>query len=1164
MTTNSSQKEALVIGSSISGLQATLDLADSGISTHLIESDPFLRKNIENTIPAHMLRRRILEITRHPNVTLWTNTEINHWVSGNSRGGFQMWGYRACSAGPIPPHLTLATANPGEPNHYEKNGCGFKVELKQQPRYVDINSCTACGECIEVCPVTVPGSEHKVIYLDGQPGCMTIDKGGKPPCSNTCPGGIPVQGYIALIAQGRFQEAIDLIREAIPFPGICGRVCTHPCEINCRRSEIDAPVSVRLLKRFVSDWEREHYDSNQFKLDFDREQSTARVAIVGAGPGGMAVADRLARKGYGVTVFDKLPVIGGMLAVGIPSYRLPREVIAREYQQIQDLGVEIKLNTTIGPEGDYSLDDLFEMGYEAICLAVGAHKSQSLNIPGEDLPGVVHGIDVLKTISLIHQHDDVKNEIDLLQVLRRGTKTRVAVLGGGNTAIDAARSLKRYNVENVNIIYRRTRAEMPAMPEEIEDAEVEGVELGFLISPVRVLGDEANGVTGLECLRMQLGKPDSSGRRRPVPIEGSEFVIDLDLVVLAIGQKPDLNFLDPDHGITITKNQRIDVANPSFMTSCPGVFAVGDVVTQNDMVVIEAIGMGKQAAVAIDAFLRGQNPLETIPNEQEALISYRELSASECEQKLRLAVPGISIDKRTSSFAEVELGFSAEQAIAEAQRCLACGPCSECQACVQVCKPGAIIHNQQEAVIHLDVGAMIYADQFSDDGLKAFSDPDADKIKGIHYIPQDDALHGSVVAHRAFLDLYPSERRMNALEQIRLDDLSVGHPSWGTSHAPEYSNQPDRTGVFTCQCGPEGQGQISRVIDTQSICSQAATWPGVIHAQTLPISCSLEGAKQIDEAVETHQLNRIVLASCSCCSIDQVCYSCTYQRIRCKKNLHLFTQPERSSALGTIDQATKFVLVNIREQCAWVHADDPEVATSKAAALIAGSVARAMATPTKFNGTKKAARSALILGHGAAGKDCVPALNDCGIDASLVDILPEAIRHAGSKYIVSQKNDTWQAPVLVLAPQDAAETERLFDAFKKNGSCPRIHAGWGGLDTHRPGVYFIDPDLDASIAGAATAGRVAAWLSRVENQHTITSVVNSARCRACGTCVEICEFGAPILIEDHDEHRSWIDPLMCNGCGTCVAHCPSGAIMAGYSTDAQIEAMLSAMLARPI
>ncbi len=476
----------------------------------------------------HLLNARLLEVAKHPNVTVWTNTRVNRAEAVADQTG------------------------------------RFQVELRQHPRYVDLTKCTACGDCIQVCPVTVPGTDHKVIYrLEGaQPGCVAIDKLGKPPCSNTCPGGIHVQGYVALIAQGRFQEALDLIREAIPFPGICGRICTHPCEVNCRRAEVDSPVSIRALKRFVSDWELDR-DSpkrsgsrnirpgtrSQSKIQNPgaavsggENPKSDRVAVIGAGPAGMAVADRLARLGYQVTVFEKLPVIGGMMAVGIPEYRLPRDVIGREYRQIQDLGVEVRLNTTIGPGGDYTLDDLFATGYGAVCLAVGAHKSHDLRISGEALPGVIQGIELLKVISLSQQVDDPESQSTLKRLLRKGPKTRAIVLGGGNTAMDVSRSLRRLGLKDVRIYYRRTRAEMPALPEEIEGAEQEGVAVEYLVAPVRILGNATAGVTGLECVRMKLGEPDSSGRRRPVPIADSEFVVKVDLVALAIGQATQLDF----------------------------------------------------------------------------------------------------------------------------------------------------------------------------------------------------------------------------------------------------------------------------------------------------------------------------------------------------------------------------------------------------------------------------------------------------------------------------------------------------------------------------------------------------------------------------------------------------------------------------------------------
>jgi len=1116
-------KDALIIGSNISGIQAAIDLAEAGYKVNLVESTPFLDNQKPTSIPQHILNTRLLEIIRHPNIHLWTNARLSR---------------------------------------LEGTAGDFKVELRLHPRYVDATKCTACSDCIAVCPVTNPDPStsekpRKVIYIDGQPGCAAIDKEGKAPCSNTCPGGIHVQGYVALIAQGRFQEAIDLIREAIPFPAICGRVCTHPCEINCRRAEIDKPVAVRLLKRFVSDWELSSKSENkslQNLPSMNIKPIGKRVAVVGAGPSGMVVAERLARLGYQITVFEKLPVIGGMMAVGIPQYRLPSLVIEREYQHILDMGIELRLNTTIGPSGDYTLEDLFASGYEAICLTVGAHQSQTLNIPGEELPGVVHGIELLKVINLSQRLADMgqaeKYQAELQRVLRRGIRTRVAILGGGNTAMDASRALVRLGVEEVHILYRRSRAEMPAMPEEIEEAEQEGVQIEYLTAPERILGDEDTGVTGLECLRMRLGEPDASGRRRPVPIANSEFVLDLDLVILAIGQNPDLGFLKENDGIAITRDKRINVADVSFMTDRPGVFAAGDAVTRDKMVVIEAIGMGKQAAAAIDAYLQGQPLHETIVDARAMATTRRTITETEMVPMPRIAVPTIPLEQRKSSFSEVELGYNAEQAMAEARRCLSCGPCSECMACVHVCKTGAINHEQQETFIELNIGAIIYADgNSSSPPAFASSSSISENLvgQGFYPTPPDSALIGSAAAAQVMLAL-----GQNGPQAIAL------HTQMGAS-LPSPSSSPIRAGVFICQCGDA----ISRVVDTQSVADHATNLPEVIHTQVLPFSCSPDGAQTINSAIEMHQLNRVVLAACPCCSIDQVCYSCTYQRLRCKDNLGLFTH----SALRDSARPVRFVCVNIREQCAWVHINDPQAATAKATALVEASLARSITAPPWTMDAPYIERSALILGSGSAGITCQVTLNGLGVATRIIKNVPAQIQRLYGQYLVTQGNGStgfYRSSVLVLAPNNAQEAAKYTSAFGQDALQPRPLQIWGGVETHRPGIFLCDPAEDPDLAGYAAAARATAWLGRIASRLPVASVVDPARCRACNTCVEICEFGAPGLVEIEGRRASWIDPMICTSCGVCAVHCSSGAITAGYSTDTQIDAMLGALLDVPL
>ncbi len=1080
-------REVLIIGGSTAGLQAALDLADADVRVYLIEASPFLSGFGGDDIPRHVINTRLLEISRHPNINVWTNT--------------------------------LLTSTEAEKKV-------FHVELRRQPRYVDVSKCTACGDCVEVCPVIVPDTNHKAIYLNGQPGCMAIEKEGKPPCANTCPGGIHVQGYIALIAQGRFQEAIDLVRQAIPFPGICGRVCTHPCEANCRRAEIDKPVAIRLLKRFVSDWElaygRRHKIVRPVPLN-------KKVAVVGAGPGGMAVADHLARLGYPVTVFEKLPVIGGMIAVGIPEYRLPRQVIAREYKQIRDLGVDVQLNTTIGPGGKYTLDELFEQGYSTVCLAVGAHRSLNLNIPGEDLAGVVHGIELLRAINLSQRVKDPQHKARVQQVLRRGEKSRVAVLGGGNTAMDVSRSLRRLGVKNVRILYRRTRAEMPAMPEEIEDAEQEGVVIDYLVSPVRVLGNEKRGVTGLECIRMKLGEPDSSGRRRPVPIAGSEFVVNLDVVVLAIGQAPDFSFLGLDHGIAITRNERINVADVSFMTSRPGVFAVGDAVTNDKMVVIEAIGMGKKAAAAIDAYLRGQLPKEIIVDAREVPIARRELDKSKLPVIPRVTVPTIPLEQRQTSFEEIELGFSAQQAMSEAQRCLVCGPCSECQACVQVCKAGAIVHQQHETYAEIDVGAILYA---GDPG-KCPLDEKAD-IAGFYCIHPEDVLAASAAAGRILGSL-----------------VGEHHPATPVT-GPTLDHPPARIGIFVCQCGDE----IAGVVDTEAVCEQMSAFPDVVHSQVLAFSCSPDGAETIRQAIHTHELDGVVLAACSCCAQDQVCYSCTYQRVRCRGSLGVIP-----FSLNRPPQIVPIEFVNIREQCAWVHFGDPQAATEKVTALLKAAIAGMRVGTARPANPPAIEKGVLILGSGEAASTCKKLFDRQKIPVQRLRGLPVQVTRVGGQYVAAKNGQKIQAQALVLAPRDDQESRRLLVAFKRADLMPRVETIWGGVDTHRPGVFFCDPAMNADTTGSAAVAHVASWMGRIGRRIPSSAIVDTARCRACSTCVNICEFGAPaLMVVGKNRISSWIDPVICTNCGTCVARCPSGAITPGTMSDEALRVMLSAIL----
>jgi len=475
------------------------------------------------------------------------------------------------------------------------------------------------------------------------------------PCQHTCPVGINIPKYVAHIAAGEYREAIDTIRERNPFPAICGRICHHPCESRCRRGELDDPVAIRSLKRFVADWYFDHAAELAQVEPFPQTHGQ-RVAVVGAGPTGLACAYFLAQMGYPVTVFEALPVGGGMLAVAIPNFRLPGEVIEKEIDYIAKCGVEIRYNTPINV--NFTVEDLRRAGFEAVFIAAGAQRSQRIGIPGEleDIQGFHYGLRFLR---------DVK----VGRPIRVGH--HVAVIGGGNVALDASRTALRLGADEVSIFYRRSRGEMLVTEVEYNEAVAEGIQVNFLVSPTRVVTDSWKAI-GLECIRMRLAEPDAGGRRRPVPISGSEFFVEADTVVAAVGQAPDLSFLPPDSALERTRWETLVVNTNTLATNVPGAFAGGDFVT-GPGTVIDAIAAGRRGAIAIDKYLRGDTSrVEMYDLRTEMMEEVVNREEETWETQPRLEVPRLPIQERKQGFVEIELGFSEEKARQEARRCLRC------------------------------------------------------------------------------------------------------------------------------------------------------------------------------------------------------------------------------------------------------------------------------------------------------------------------------------------------------------------------------------------------------------------------------------------------------------------------------------------------------------
>ena len=487
------------------------------------------------------------------------------------------------------------------------------------------------------------------------------------PCQMACPAGIDVPTYISLIGEGKDKEAIEVIRQDNPFPWVCGLVCTRPCEFMCVRGRIDTPVSIKFLKGFAAE---RALSNREYRNPEKAPDKGKKVFVIGAGPGGMSAAYYLALKGYRVVVIEALPVAGGMMMVGIPRYRLPREVIDREVEMIRALGVEFRFNTRFG--SDVTIETLKAEGGDAFFFAIGAHRSFKMNIPGEhDFPGVISSIDFLRAVALGD---------------RKQPGHRVIIIGGGNVAIDAARTSLRLGCQSVTIVYRRTETEMPADREEVEQAEEEGIHFSFLTVPVEVVGN-AERLTAMKCLRAELKKSKDSDRLTPFPIEGSDFLMEADTVIVAIGQQVDTKCIsDGLCDLHWTRRSTVDVNKVSMETSMPGVFAAGDAVT-GPATVVEAIGGGKRAAEAIDRYLSGipQPKMPPVPV-RRGRIACVEIPASTKMTLKRPDMPLLGIDRRRTTFQQVELGYTENMVREEARRCLRCDICMRCGTCIKICK----------------------------------------------------------------------------------------------------------------------------------------------------------------------------------------------------------------------------------------------------------------------------------------------------------------------------------------------------------------------------------------------------------------------------------------------------------------------------------------------
>jgi len=648
--------DLLVVGAGIAGIHAALTAADAGKKVYLVERDPSIgghMAQLDKTFPtldcsACILTPKMTEVKDHPNIELICDAEVDK-VEGHVGN--------------------------------------FTVHVRRKPRYVDLDKCTSCGDCVKACPVLRPSqfdlamSQHAAIYKpfpQAVPSTFVIDKVGRAPCRAACPAHVHAQGYIALILQKKYKEAFELLAQDLPLPTACGRACYHPCEDGCARGELDDPLAINELKRFVTQWAMAHED--QLDVKPRRITHKQRVAIVGGGPAGLACANELSRRGYAVTVFEAAEKAGGMLRYGIPSYRLPEHIIDWDIQRLREHGIEIKTSHPIE-----SIEQLKRQNYQAVFIARGAWRAMKLDVPGEDLPGVTDMLTFLRQAKT--------GEVNRLT-------GSVVVVGGGNSTMDAARTAVRLGADEVRVLYRRSEAEMPAHDWEIAEAKAEGVVFQFLTRPLAI--SRSDDRLSITCQQMQLGEPDDSGRRRPIPIEGSEFELPADLVIPAIGQVAGPKL---DAALETDWRGMLQADPITLETAVPGVFAGGDIVS-GPATLVEAFAAGKRGAESIDRYVQGvelragrdvQPPTAPPPKRNgQPLVP-------------RAVPPRLPVEDARRSFEEVTQTISEQQAIAEAQRCLRCSVCAECLQCVDACQPGAILHDQLERIQQINVGAIILA-----------------------------------------------------------------------------------------------------------------------------------------------------------------------------------------------------------------------------------------------------------------------------------------------------------------------------------------------------------------------------------------------------------------------------------------------------------------------
>jgi heterodisulfide reductase subunit A-like polyferredoxin len=655
--------DVLVVGGGIGGMESSIKLGDMGYRVLLVEKEPsvggrmiLLSKVFPTLDCASCISGPKMSSTiNHPNITTKTCSDV-----GDIR---------------------------------RRDDGTFTVTVRENPTFVDWAACTGCDACQLACTVAVPDEFNSglvarraahIAFPQAVPKKAVITRAGASPCIDGCPAGIKAHGYVSLIRSGKYEEAFQLVLDATPLVGTLGRACYAPCEGACTRGDLESPIMIRRLKRFIAD---RHYAGEHGPGIAVATPNGRRVAVVGSGPAGLTAAWQLARSGYEVKIFEAEAEPGGFLRYAIPEYRLPREVVEQDIANVTAIGVRIETSSRVA-----DIAGLKAEGWDAVLLATGTPRVTALGVPGEDAPGVLSGLHFLRDVRL-------GNAFDL-------AGKRVVVVGGGNVAMDAARTVRRLGAADTVVAYRRGREEMPAHAVEVEEAEREGARFRFLVAPTAVVTDEHGAVTGLRCTKMRLGEPDASGRRRPEPVPDSEFVLACDAVISAIGMAP-----DPDPFSTVAgtaKGDRIAVDPTTLQSDVPYLFAAGDV-EAGPTDIARAVGAGRRAAHMIDRWLKDL-PLDgfTALDGMLDVVGKREVLARQQAYSRFGPEPAETVlSASPGGFAEIERVLTEAEVLASAGACLDCGVCSECQECVKACPANAIDFDQRAITTTVDVGAVV-------------------------------------------------------------------------------------------------------------------------------------------------------------------------------------------------------------------------------------------------------------------------------------------------------------------------------------------------------------------------------------------------------------------------------------------------------------------------